>query len=243
MPKFSFRKLLHKIGSCPIFHNNSNCPQTPVEWQLLVALANQPTPASWEMVGVVPSKPNSSLQRVRIFIFNSSLTVIHYGLMIWTSRRVALTTIPIVVCKLSFNTSRNMYNGQMPPRDVASSRELDKGLSSSLVLGSSMEPWSTWQPLQIFTRKITGPGSPCMLWIHWWYAMTNKRSSTHIMVGVGLPMTSGSLSQLGYVVLLLLGKQMALTYKYRVSFMQTCRRCFPKANTYWPTPVTLRLSI
>lgn len=40
MPKVAFRSLLHKIGHCEIFHNNSNCPQAPVEWQLLVTLAN-----------------------------------------------------------------------------------------------------------------------------------------------------------------------------------------------------------
>lgn len=40
MPKLAFKSLLHKIGPCDIFHNNSNCSQAPVEWQLLVALAN-----------------------------------------------------------------------------------------------------------------------------------------------------------------------------------------------------------
>lgn len=40
MPKVAFKKLLHMIGPSEIFQNNSNCPQAPVEWQLLVALAN-----------------------------------------------------------------------------------------------------------------------------------------------------------------------------------------------------------
>lgn len=40
MPKVAFKTLLHKMAPCEIFHNNSNCPQAPVEWQLLVALTN-----------------------------------------------------------------------------------------------------------------------------------------------------------------------------------------------------------
>lgn len=40
MLKEAFSKLLHKIALCDVFQNNSTCPQAPVEWQLLVALAN-----------------------------------------------------------------------------------------------------------------------------------------------------------------------------------------------------------
>lgn len=40
MSKEAFTRLLHNIGMCDIFQNNSTCPQAPVEWQLLVALAN-----------------------------------------------------------------------------------------------------------------------------------------------------------------------------------------------------------
>lgn len=40
MSKDTFTKLLHRIGWNPIFHNNSSCPQAPVQWQLLVALSN-----------------------------------------------------------------------------------------------------------------------------------------------------------------------------------------------------------
>lgn len=40
MSKSSFQALLHDIGHGDIFSNNSNHPQAPVEWQLLVALAN-----------------------------------------------------------------------------------------------------------------------------------------------------------------------------------------------------------
>lgn len=47
MPKVAFKTLLHKIGSCEIFQNNSNCPQAPVEWQLLVPLANLGLSGKW----------------------------------------------------------------------------------------------------------------------------------------------------------------------------------------------------
>lgn len=40
MQRTAFKKLLYLIRPCPIFHNNSNCPQAPVKWQLLVTLAN-----------------------------------------------------------------------------------------------------------------------------------------------------------------------------------------------------------
>lgn len=40
MSKVAFTKLLHRIATCEVFYNNSTCPQAPVAWQLLVALAN-----------------------------------------------------------------------------------------------------------------------------------------------------------------------------------------------------------
>ncbi|KAH9816178.1 hypothetical protein DFH28DRAFT_1125633 [Melampsora americana] len=40
MSKDTFMALVHKISDNPVFHNNSNCPQAPVAWQLLVAMAN-----------------------------------------------------------------------------------------------------------------------------------------------------------------------------------------------------------
>jgi hypothetical protein len=40
MSKGTFMALVREIAHNPIFHNNSNCPQAPVTWQLLVAMAN-----------------------------------------------------------------------------------------------------------------------------------------------------------------------------------------------------------
>lgn len=38
--KADFTTILHKIGNCEVFQSGPYRPQAPVEWQLLVTLAN-----------------------------------------------------------------------------------------------------------------------------------------------------------------------------------------------------------